>query len=145
MSSDDKVTLQHKIIKGILALKESLVIEAAQMTERELIDYLLAKPCSEDSYPFGPEAQVFKVFGKMFALIGYRNEKLTITLKASPENVTFLSEEFTGIERGYHMSKKHWITVIVNDEVSAGMIEDWIDSSYELITSKLTKAQKMMV
>lgn len=43
------------------------------------------------------------------------------------------------------MNKKHWITVIVNDEVSAGMIEDWIDSSYQLVTSKLTKAQKMMV
>ena len=88
-------------------MKESLVIEAAQMTEREWIDYLLAKPCSEDSYPFGPEAQVFKVFGKMFALIGFRNEKLTITLKASPENVTFLSEEFSCIERGYHMNKYH--------------------------------------
>ena len=145
MSSDDKVTLQYKIIKGILTLKETLVIEGSQMTDKELVNYLLAKPCSDDSYPFGPEAQVFKVFGKMFALIGYRNDKLTITLKASPENVTFLSEEFSCIERGYHMNKKHWITVIVNDEVSIGMIEDWIDSSYELITSKLTKAQKMMV
>lgn len=143
MSSDDKVTLQYKIIKGILTLKESLVIEGSQMTDKELVNYLLAKPCSDDSYPFGPEAQVFKVFGKMFALIGYRNEKLTITLKASPENVTFLSEEFSCIERGYHMSKKHWITVIVNDEVSIGMIEDWIDCSYDLITSKLTKIQKM--
>lgn len=126
-------------------MKESLVIEAAQMTERELIDYLLAKPCSEDSYPFGPEVHVFKVFGKMFALIGYRNKNLTVTLKASPENVTFLSEEFACIERGYHMNKKHWITLSVNNEVSVGMIEDWVDSSYNLITSKLTKAQKMRV
>lgn len=126
-------------------MKESLVIEAAQMTEREWIDYLLAKPCSEDSYPFGPEAQVFKVFGKMFALIGFRNEKLTITLKASPENVTFLSEEFSCIERGYHMNKKHWITVILSEEISVGMLEDWIDCSYDLVVSKLTKAQKMMI
>jgi predicted DNA-binding protein (MmcQ/YjbR family) len=133
------------IIKGILTLNDTLVIEPTQMTERELIDYLLAKPCSEDSYPFGPDAQVFKVFGKMFALIGYRNEKLTITLKASPENVTFLSEEFECIERGYHMNKKHWITIAVNNEVSIGMLEDWIDNSYSLITSKLTKTQKMMI
>ena len=126
-------------------MKESLVIEAAQMTEREWIDYLLAKPCSEDSYPFGPEAQVFKVFGKMFALIGFRNEKLTITIKASPENVTFLSEEFSCIERGYHMNKKHWITVILSEEISVGMLEDWIDCSYDLVVSKLTKAQKMMI
>lgn len=126
-------------------MKESLVIEAAQMTEREWIDYLLAKPCSEDSYPFGPEAHVFKVFGKMFALIGFRNEKLTITLKASPENVTFLSEEFSCIERGYHMNKKHWITVILSEEISVGMLEDWIDCSYDLVVSKLTKAQKMMI
>lgn len=126
-------------------MKESLVIEAAQMTEREWIDYLLAKPCSEDSYPFGPEAHVFKVFGKMFALIGFRNEKLTITLKASPENVTFLSEEFSCIERGYHMNKKNWITVILSEEISVGMLEDWIDCSYDLVVSKLTKAQKMMI
>jgi predicted DNA-binding protein (MmcQ/YjbR family) len=43
------------------------------------------------------------------------------------------------------MNKKHWITLSVNNEVSVGMIEDWIDSSYDLITSKLTKAQKMRV
>lgn len=98
------------------------------MIRNEYIDYLLAKPCCEDSFPFGPEAHVFKVFNKMFALIGYRNEQLSITLKAAPEDVTFLTEEFTSIERGYHMNKKHWI-----------------DDSYSLVTSKLTKLEKSQI
>ncbi len=113
------------------------------MTENELNNYLLAKPCCESSYPFGPDALVFKVFNKMFALIGNKDGRVCITLKAEPCDVTFLSEEFTCIQRGYHMSKKHWITVTLDDEVSRGMLEEWIDNSYFLVTSKLTKAEKM--
>ncbi|MGR6838323.1 MmcQ/YjbR family DNA-binding protein [Aliivibrio wodanis] len=115
------------------------------MTERELGGYLLAKPYCVASYPFGPEAHVFKVLDKMFGLIGYRNEKLAITLKAKPENVTFLSEEFQCIERGYHMNKKHWITVTIDGEVPIGMVKEWIDHSYELVVSKLTKSERMKI
>ena len=43
------------------------------------------------------------------------------------------------------MNKKHWITVILSEEISVGMLEDWIDCSYDLVVSKLTKAQKMMI
>ena len=117
----------------------------SNIQEKEWIDYLLAKPCSEDSFPFGPEAHVFKVFGKMFALIGYRKDQLEITLKAKPEDVTFLTEEFKEIQRGYHMSKKHWITVRCSEDVTMSMIESWIDKSYDLVVSKLTKKQKMML
>jgi predicted DNA-binding protein (MmcQ/YjbR family) len=117
----------------------------SNIQEKEWINYLLAKPCSEDSFPFGPEAHVFKVFGKMFALIGYRKDQLEITLKAKPEDVTFLTEEFKEIQRGYHMSKKHWITVRCSEDVTMSMIESWIDKSYDLVVSKLTKKQKMML
>ncbi|PQJ84861.1 MmcQ/YjbR family DNA-binding protein [Aliivibrio sifiae] len=113
--------------------------------EKEWINYLLSKPCSDDSFPFGPEAHVFKVFNKMFALIGYRDGQLTITLKAKPEDVTFLTEEFKEIERGYHMSKKHWITVKCSEDITISMIESWVDNSYDLVISKLTKVQKMKV
>lgn len=117
----------------------------SNIQEKEWINYLLSKPCSEDSFPFGPEAHVFKVFGKMFALIGYRDEQLAITLKAKPEDVTFLTEEFKGIERGYHMSKKHWITIRSSKDFTSSMLESWIDNSYDLVVSKLTKSEKTKI
>ncbi|MUJ27336.1 MmcQ/YjbR family DNA-binding protein [Aliivibrio fischeri] len=119
--------------------------EESKVIRNEYIDYLLAKPCSEDSFPFGPEPHVFKVFNKMFALIGYRNEQLSITLKAAPGDVTFLTEEFTSIERGYHMNKKHWITITPSSDITVSMIEAWIDDSYSLVTSKLTKLEKSQI
>lgn len=115
----------------------------SNILEKEWGNYLLAKPCCEDSFPFGPDAHVFKVCNKMFALIGYRKSQLVITLKAKPEDVTFLTEEFKEIERGYHMSKKHWITVTVSEQVTGSMIEEWMDDSYDLVISKLTKREKM--
>ncbi|MCE4936811.1 MmcQ/YjbR family DNA-binding protein [Aliivibrio fischeri] len=114
----------------------------SKVTQNEYTDYLLAKPCCEDSFPFGPEAHVFKVFNKMFALIGCRHGQLSLTLKATPDDVTFLTEEFVSIERGYHMNKKHWITITPSQEITASMIEAWIDNSYSLVTSKLTKIER---
>ncbi|ACH63535.1 conserved hypothetical protein [Aliivibrio fischeri MJ11] len=78
----------------------------------------------------------------MFALIGCRDGQLSLTLKATPDDVTFLTEEFASIERGYHMNKKHWITIAPSQEITASMIEAWIDNSYSLVISKLTKIER---
>ncbi|WP_428193822.1 MmcQ/YjbR family DNA-binding protein [Aliivibrio sifiae] len=43
------------------------------------------------------------------------------------------------------MNKKHWITISSSEDITMSMIESWIDSSYDLVVSKLTKKQKMML
>ena len=101
--------------------------------------YLHSQVGSEECYPFGPDTQVFKIMGKMFALIGFRNSKYFINLKAKPDDVLFLIEQYDEIHSGYHMNKKHWISVEITQLESMGMLQGLIDDSYMLIKSSLPK------
>lgn len=97
---------------------------------------------AEACFPFGPEPLVYKVKGKMFALLAEHEGKDCITLKADPAAIHFLVDEFSAVRRGYHMNKKHWITVNLAGDASSELIEGWISDSYSLVVSSLTKAQK---
>lgn len=113
------------------------------MQLKSLVSLLLSYKGSTEEFPFGPETQVFKVKGKMFALIGHRGGKDFINLKANPEDVPFLIEQFESISGGYHMNKRHWVTVTLDHSENEIVLEDLIAKSYQLVVSKLTKAQKL--
>lgn len=112
------------------------------MDTKQLIDYLLSFNGAQECYPFGPGTQVFKVMDKMYALIGYRNGKNFVNLKAKPEDVLFLTEQYEAITPGYHMNKLHWISVDISDPEMDDMIDDLVNHSYQLIASKLPKKQQ---
>jgi predicted DNA-binding protein (MmcQ/YjbR family) len=105
----------------------------------EYANYLLSLRSVEEDFPFGPETQVFKIKGKMFALIGYRNDKYFLNLKAKPDDVLFLIDQFDSVTAGYHMNKKHWISVEIGHQENLGMVEGLIDESYNIVKSSLSK------
>jgi len=90
---------------------------------------------STRTYPFGEGTAVYKVGGKVFALT--QDEPTSINLKAEPPDVTGLVDTYAAIERGYHMSKKHWITVDLDGDLPDGLLEELIEDSYDLIVDKL--------
>ncbi|MBC6997227.1 MmcQ/YjbR family DNA-binding protein [Cytophaga sp. FL35] len=105
-------------------------------------DYCLAKKGVTEELPFGPDALVFKVMGKMFALSALDRLPPQVNLKCDPDRAILLREEHDGsIIPGYHMNKVHWNTVMLN-EVPPQLITELIDHSYELVVSKLTKKLK---
>ena len=113
----------------------------------ELRDYCLAKKGVTEDFPFDEHTLVFKVMGKMFALVGlekWEAGKPAINLKCDPEKAIELREEYPNeIHGGYHMSKKHWNTVNINDgELSESEIFELIDHSYDLVVKKLTKKDR---
>ena len=112
------------------------------MQARKLEKYLSNLKGSEGSYPFGPEALVFKVVGKMFALVSQQEEVPRVTLKCDPVDAEILASQFNSVVPGYHMNKKHWITISLTDELSINMLIHLIDDSYELVVNKLSKADK---
>ncbi|HFQ5203103.1 TPA: MmcQ/YjbR family DNA-binding protein [Vibrio vulnificus] len=112
------------------------------MTTKELEAYLDAFACAESSFPFGPEALVFKVKDKMFAILASREGREYITLKAKPEDGEVLTSQFDSITPGYHTNKHHWITVYLNGDVESGLIEDLCQRSYQLVVDKLPKSQR---
>ena len=78
----------------------------------------------------------------MFALVSQKEETPRITLKCNPADGVVLTSQFEAIVPGYYMNKKHWITISLKGDVPTGMMTDLANKSYELIVSKLTKADK---
>lgn len=99
-------------------------------------------PGSELTHPFGPDVDVYKVRGKVFMLVmDVRGEEM-VTVKADPSDVLTLVEAFAEITPGYHMSKKHWVTLQAGDGLDEQLIEDLVTESYLLVVEKLPKAQR---
>ena len=104
--------------------------------------HCLTKKGVTEEFPFGEETMVFKVMGKMFAL-GDVDTFESINLKCDPEVGAQLREEYPAVQPGYHMNKKHWITVLMDGSISDRKLKEWIDQSYDLVASKLTKSEKI--
>ena len=89
-------------------------------------------------YPFGPEWAVMRhgEGGKSFALIYERSGLPCINLKAEPVEVVVLSQAYRAICPGYHMNKRHWLTVVLDDSVPQGLLADLVAQSYRLTLPK---------
>ncbi len=77
----------------------------------------------------------------MFALADV-NDFSSINLKVEPEMGIELRERYSAVLEAYHMNKKHWITVLMDGELPDRLLVQWIDNSYNLVVSGLTKSQK---
>jgi len=89
------------------------------------------------SYPFGDETAVFKVGGKMLALVSLDDTPGRVTLKCEPEAITGLRDAYAAIGPGYYMNKRHWITVQLGDDVPDSLLTDLIVDSYDLVVAGL--------
>ena len=102
--------------------------------------YCLSFKGAEESMPFDSETVVFKVCGKMFALVSLETSPGRVTLKGEPEKILADREAYPDdVLPGYHMNKSYWNTVNFNKKVSDDEIREWIGDSYELIVKKLPK------
>lgn len=115
------------------------------MNIEELRIYCLAKPCVEESFPFDEHTLVFKVANKMFALSGLQRLPAAVNLKCDPERAIKLRESYGDITPGFHMNKKHWNTVILENELSDDFMKENIDHSYDLVVSKLPKKDREVI
>ena len=106
-------------------------------------DYLLHKPDCVEDFPFGPEVAVMKIRNKMFATYALNRDGFAhINLKCDPAEALMLRDVFESVVPGYHMNKKHWNTVILDDSIPQSEIERMIDRSYGLVVKKLSKADR---
>lgn len=112
------------------------------MDLKELATYLLAKKGATEETPFGPDALVYKVMGKMFALVAWESDPLTITLKCEPGQALFLRDVYPAVRPGYYMNKSHWNTVTLDGSIPSAEFEGMIDDSYDLVVKSLTRARR---
>lgn len=108
------------------------------MTLDDFRAHCLRKPGFSEDFPFGPEVLVFRVAGKIFALMD-ADAFTSVNLKCAPERVIELRERYEGIIPGYHMNKQHWNTVDATGSVPRKLLLELADHSYELVRASLPK------
>jgi predicted DNA-binding protein (MmcQ/YjbR family) len=111
------------------------------MNIEEFRDYCMAKAGVTEEFPFDETTLVFKVMGKMFALTNLDGE-WSLALKCDPDRAIELREQFPSIRPGYHMSKIHWNTVMMDGSLPQKLVLELIDHSYQLVVDKLPNKLK---
>ena len=114
------------------------------MKLEDLINALEKQIGSSLDYPFGEDVMVYKVMGKMFALIGVKDKPRRLNLKSDPNDALAYRDIYENVIPGYHMNKKHWNTLYFDKDCSIpnNIIVEMIQESYDLVVSKLNKKQK---
>ncbi len=115
------------------------------MDYAQLEAYLLAKTQAKLEYPFAPDVPVFKVRGKMFALVGGRGGEMFINLKCQPEQVDALTDIFPAIRRAYHMNKRHWLSLYFDGSDAEQQVFGLIDNSYSLVVATMSKSVRALL
>jgi predicted DNA-binding protein (MmcQ/YjbR family) len=94
-------------------------------------------PGAELSYPFGDDTAVYKVSGKMFALVSLDAAPGAVTVKCDPEISVALRGSYRSITPGYYMNKRHWITVTFEGDVPPSVVGDLVVDSHALVVMSL--------
>lgn len=108
----------------------------------EAINYGLSFPDTYMEAPFhDPNWQLIRVSGskKAFLWIYERNGYINLNVKVRPEWRDFWRDAYEAVTAGYHQSKEHWNTVILDGTIPDEVVKQMIAESYDLITDSPTK------
>jgi predicted DNA-binding protein (MmcQ/YjbR family) len=108
----------------------------------ELRDHCLSFAGAEETFPFGSKTSVFKVGGKMFALSQLRAAPLRVSVKCEPGLAEALRATYPAVLPGYHLNKRHWNTVIIDNSLTDDAVREMIEDSYDLVVSALPRARR---
>jgi predicted DNA-binding protein (MmcQ/YjbR family) len=112
------------------------------MNQEVIREYCITKPGVTEGFPFNDTALVFKVAGKMFAVLDLSAQSRGLTLKCDPEKAIELREHHPEITPAWHFNKQHWNTISLNGNISDNLLKVWIDHSYSIVVDSLPKSKK---
>lgn len=104
------------------------------MDHKDVEEYVLSMPNAELAYPFGEEVAVYKTGGKMFALIAEGKRPVRISLKCDPKLSEVLREKYESVMPGYHLNKKHWITIVLSGQLEWEEVKALVRHSHTLVS-----------
>ena len=99
-------------------------------------------PGAERTHQSTGDWEVWKVSGKVFMLQTAMPGEPVVILKADPADAVSLREAHAQISPGYHMDKKHWITLHPGGDIDAGLVDDLVTESYLLVVEGLPKRHR---
>jgi predicted DNA-binding protein (MmcQ/YjbR family) len=104
------------------------------MDHKTVEEYILSMPNAVLDYPFGEDVAVYKVGGKLFALIREGKEPVQLSLKCDPLLAETLREKYDEVMPGYHLNKKHWNTIVLGGQLPWEEVQGLIRHSYALVS-----------
>lgn len=104
--------------------------------------FCLSLPHAVEDTPFGPDALVYKVAGKMFALLMPDDVPARLNLKCEPEYALELRDRHAAIRPGYHMNKRHWNTLTLDGSLPTRLVHELIRHSYDCVIAGLPARQR---
>jgi len=105
------------------------------MKWKALHTFCMSMPGATETFPFDPGVSVFKApSGKMFAITAESSEPLDVSVKCDPDISEALRAEFESIMPGYHLNKRHWITITLGGDVPDRRVRQLIQDSYDLVS-----------
>ncbi|HDC2659444.1 TPA: MmcQ/YjbR family DNA-binding protein [Salmonella enterica] len=104
--------------------------------------FALELPFTEHCWPFGPQYDVFKVGGKIFMLFTEHHCRPLVNLKSDPQKSLVNQQIYPSIVPGYHMNKKHWISVYAGEDITVSLLNDLINDSWDLVVDGLPKREQ---
>lgn len=112
------------------------------MNLEDLRNYCLSMPYATEDMPFGQDFLVFRLAGKIFVLTNLNDTPPFVNLKCDPTYAEELREKYPQITTGYHMNKKHWNTIFI-ENFPEKILQNLIKHSYDEVLKKLSKKDKM--
>lgn len=110
-----------------------------------MIECCMRPPEVDETTPFGPEVLVYKIAGKMFAATDPERLPVGINLKCNPDRAMDLRDQYSAVQPGWHMNKKHWNTVVLDGSLSEELLVELVRHSYELVVQGLKKSERERV
>ncbi|BEP15256.1 MmcQ/YjbR family DNA-binding protein [Acidothermaceae bacterium B102] len=107
------------------------------MGPEDIARYALTLPEVTEEQPFGPDTDVYKVAGKVFAIVWPDAVSPRVNLKCDPTLALHLREQHAAVSPGYHMNKKHWNTVLLDGTVTDDEVEEMVEHSYGQVVAGL--------
>ena len=114
------------------------------MNIEEYRTYCLSKKGVTESIPFSklPNVLVFKVLDKMFTATNI-DTFASFSIKCNPETVEELRTTYNALQEPSYFSKKHWSKVVVDNSIPDILLQEWLDTSYNLVIKTFTKKKKI--
>lgn len=109
----------------------------------EIRDYGLSLPHVTERQPYGPDCLVLEIGGKQFCLLDLTGKWQFFNLKVNPEYSLELQARFMSVRPGFHMNKKHWISVEFTGDVPDSLQRELIVHAYWQTAKGLTKKMRI--
>lgn len=110
--------------------------------------YCLSFKGAQDKMPFDKATSeydrnllVFYVADKWFCFVNVDAFDFC-SIKCPAQQIEELQDKYEGIKPGYHMNKKHWISVYFDADVPEKTIKELVKQSYDMVAASLSKSKK---